>query len=337
MHDRGDHRKLVVPGFLVLARRARVIEQFHIGADRHVIPGIEPQAGNSPPHVFMIQPAFAPGRVSGRARHQRFERAFRFIEIGQYIGGRKMPYLLVPVHFRFGRGEAVIGRNPGARWLIQTRRNLCAKRIVDIVQPRDEKAARDASRIPIALLLESAHFANTGSCRHRHHRLVRRMVHASERQLPFRRGRATEGTNIPVGKFLRRKPAQRVIAISLRLSENFILPFGKIAAPLILHNEHKTPLHRPNGVAQRSALDIMLTIRCFPKDDRKRPLALFRGIYVGRQTDPVAHRHQDRQLCIGTGGQFGFQRLIAIFGIILSRNWSWKSDRRRNRAQRSCN
>ena len=244
-----------------------------------------------------------------------------------------MLYLFRPLDLRLGGSQTVVAGDACTGLLVETRGDLGAQGIVDIIQPGDEQAARNASGVPVALLLEAADLADSRSRRHRHHGLVRRMIHASERQLPFCRGGAAESSDITVREILRREPAQRVITVGLRLAENLIFAFGKIAAPLVLHDKDKASLHGLNGVAQRSALDVMLAVRRFPQDYRKRSLALFWRIDVGRQTDAIPHWHEDRQFCVRLVGQFGFQRFLAIFGIVLRHRSGRESDRQRGTAK----
>jgi hypothetical protein len=127
---------------------------------------------------------------------------------------------------------------------------LGAQRIVDAVEPDEEQVARHAAGVPIALLLEAADLADAGARRHRHHRRMRRMVLRRQRELPFGRGGAAQRADLAVRPVLLRDPAQRVVAVGLRLAEDLVFAFREIAAALVLDDEDIAALDRLERVAQ---------------------------------------------------------------------------------------
>src|SRR3546814_6015017 len=77
-------------------------------------------------------------------------------------------------------------------------------------------------------------------------------------------------------------------------SSDLILAFGEIAAAFILHDEHIAALHRLIGIAQRRPAQLVLVVRRLPQDGGQRSPGIARREDIGRQADPVAHRHHHR-------------------------------------------
>src|SRR3546814_1707411 len=135
-------------------------------------------------------------------------------------------------------------------------------RVVDAVHPHREQRARHAAGVKIALLPEATDLADARARRHRHHRRVRRVVHARQRQLPFGRRRAAQRADLAVRPRLLRDPAQRVVAVGLRIAEDLVVALAEVAAALVLRSEEHTS-------ELKSLMRISYDVFCFKKKKYK--------------------------------------------------------------------
>src|SRR3546814_7404771 len=82
---------------------------------------------------------------------------------------------------------------------------------------------------------------------------------------------------------LLRDPAQRVVAVGLRIAEDLVVALAEVAAALVLDDEGIAAAHRLDRVARGAATHLVLVVRRLPQHRRQLAGRALGAPDIGRQ------------------------------------------------------